>query len=152
MTQAPLAPFSQLYRFTVESLPLHAMAESYLVDMQWDPAFSKDRSFEEFSDNALHELRHHAALWGALLRLDRGDPTAWSSIGLNLARLLYRRRITQETAARLPDAVRQDPRGQSMLRLIEEGDRHLQEFLPVMLQIIHATGWDSAAPMAPGQE
>lgn len=138
---------SQLNRFVADSLPIAALVHSYLVELRWEPRLRGVPSLEEFSDNALHELHHLTALRGALLRLDRGDPTAWSSVGLNLARLLHRRQITMERAARLPAAVRQDPRGRFMLSLIDQGNRQLQRYLPIILQTIRATGWSKAAPM-----
>jgi hypothetical protein len=141
MKQGPHPLTTHLGRFLAESLPTAAMAHSDLADLRWDPALGGDPSLAAFSENALHELHHHVAIWGALLRLDRGDPAAWSSLGLNLARFLHRREITREMAARLGAAVRQDPRGRSLLSLIEEGNRQVQGYWPVLLQVMSAAGW-----------
>lgn len=81
MNQVPEVQSSPLKQFVSESLPTAALAHSYLVELRWDPTIGKNQPLEEFTDNLLHELHHHAALWGALLRLERGDPWGGPALG-----------------------------------------------------------------------
>lgn len=146
VTQKPRSEGDPLRNFVGGSLPAAAMAHSFLVDLQWDPAFRADKTLEPFADNALHELHHLMGLWGALLRTERGDPTAWTSVGLNLARLLYRRRMTMELWQQLSPALRNDPRAESIFACIEEGNQLIQRNWPALLQVLSAGGWTGAAP------
>lgn len=133
-----------LQRFVAESLPTDALLHSYLTDIRWTAEVGKDPHIEALSDNANHELHHLAALWGALLRLDMGDPTAWSSVGLNAARLLYRRRMTGQLAEELPEALRQNPQVRAVLSLIDQGRRELDVYRPALVETISSTGWQRA--------
>lgn len=146
MHQLPFVQANQLNQFVAESLPTAALLHSFLVDLSWDPQLGNDQSLATLSENAQHELHHLAALRGALARLNQHDPKAWSSIGLNLARLLYRRRVTTLNAARLSPDIRQDPRGRSILSLIEQENEQIEPYIPLIRQTIIATGRQSAAP------
>lgn len=146
MQQLPFVQANQLSQFVSESLPTAALLHSFLVDLNWDPLLGNDQSLATFSENAQHELHHLAALGGALARLTQHDPKGWSMVGLNLARLLYRRRVTLANAARFSPDIRQDPRGRSILALVEQEKEQIQPYLPLIRQTIIATGWQSAAP------
>lgn len=145
MNRVPEPPSRRLQRFIAGSLPTAALLHSYLVDIRWNPWLGGHPAVEALIDQARHELHHHMALWGALIRVERGEHTAWSSVGLNLARLLYRRRQIMERVERLPAALRQTPQGQVMMGLVLQGNRQIEGYLPVILQTIVDTGWQSAA-------
>lgn len=140
MNQGSNALTVQLQQFLGESLPLAAVLHSYLADLRWNTTVGRDPGFEEFSENAVHLLHHHIALWGALQRAEAGDPAAWSSIGLNLARLLYRYQVTMDQVGGLPEAFRAEPWGQAVLQILEYEDRMIRNYLPAFRRVIMATG------------
>lgn len=146
MQPGPLSQTRWLRPLVTDSLSTAELIHSYLVELTWDPTFSQDQSLAAFNDSAQHELHHLAALRGALTRYDRNDPTAWSSIGLNLARVLHRRRESMKLAKELSSAVRQDTRGRAILALLEQDTRKMQPYLPLIRQTIQATGWQKAVP------
>jgi hypothetical protein len=151
VNQCPPFPVDRVKRFVAESLPVAALAQSYLVDSRWDPALRDQEPLGRFTENALHELHHLMALWGALLRGEAGDPTAWSRAGLNLARFLERRRMTLTLAQQLPVSLRQHPSVQLMMTHLEESNRQVQRAWPILVQTVVATGWQGAAPTVFGQ-
>lgn len=141
-----MLPTDRLRHFVAESLPLEAGIHSYHVDLNWDPKLGKDPSRTEFGQIALHELHHLAAVEGALIRQAQGDPMARSSIGLNLARFMHRRGQAMELLPRFVSGLQNDPRAQAIVALIEQGNRIIQAYMPVIRQTISATGWQRAAP------
>lgn len=146
MNQGP-APdmLTYLRQFLSETLPTAALTHSYLVDMDWDPALDRHRpANQELADAANGWLHHLMALWGAVLRADMGDPSAWSSIGLNLARVLVRRNETMQKADQLDASLRQDPKVQRFLSLLSQTAQQMDPYVPAMMQVIAATGWQRA--------
>jgi len=137
----------QLCQFMMAGLPVAAMAHSYHVEVLMDPQFRNDPVLQRFSLVELNELHHQVAAMGALMRLERGDPTALSSLGANLQGFLENRQRGMEVMEGLSDAVRQDPRMQQMMALTQVSNQQISQNWPLLMQVVRMANGAAPGPL-----
>jgi hypothetical protein len=141
-------PTEELRNFLHQSLPSAAILHSYLVRVRWDPALKEIPPMAQFSENVIHELHHQMGLWGAILRLNMGDPTAVDDVGLNLARFIHRRQAAMALVAQFPLEVRQNPQVRAVLSAINESNAEVEAYWPLLRQTLAATCWSDEHAMS----
>lgn len=137
----------ELVRFLNESMPMGAIAHSHHVDALADPAIGKEPTFQRFSLIELNELHHQVAALGAVLRMQQGDPTAFKSLGYNLAGFLQNRAAALEAARNLPEAVKQNPHVRRMMALIQQSNQRVQQMMPLLQEVIRRSGATGPGPL-----
>jgi hypothetical protein len=133
-------PLADLQRFLLESVPLAAIAHSFHVDALADPLIRNDPAFQRYSLIELNELHHQVSALGALLRITMGDPTAWQSLGLNLAGFLQNRMAALTVARSFTPTVLQHPASQVMMQLTQQSNQQIAANWPAMQQTLAVTG------------